>query len=217
MSLTREAGTSLVEGSSLDYKLTLGRALVANESLVVPLRTSGTSRLNDYTLACESPLPTGVTCASLGTRQPSVTFTGSDSAAKEVTLTLTATADTTRETGGETVDINLGTLNSSSGMNLDGGARGRDRAGEVTIRDRVVVPELSITADSSSVVEAGTATFTITAKPAPASELSAYVTIADTPGTSGNGGYLQSSLEGGNKLVLVEKDGTGTYRLDTVG
>ncbi len=214
VSLTREAGTSLVEGSSLDYTLTLGRALVTNESLMVPLRTSGTSRLNDYTLACENPLPSGVTCADLGTRQPSVTFTGSDSAAKEVTLTLTATADTTLETGGETVDIGLGTLNSSSGTNLDGGARGRDRAGAVTIRDKVVVPELSITADSSSVVEGGTATFTITAKPAPTSVLRVYVSVADA---TGGGDYLPAASEGGNKLVVVGTDGTGTYRLDTLG
>ena len=153
------------EGGTKTFTVTLGRGLVSGEVLPVPLRfRGGATRNTDYTTACPSKLPKGVTCTNLNTgNSPTVTFTGptSGTTATSVTLTLSATSDTTAETGGETVNINLGTLNANSGTNLGGGASGTDNFATFNIND-VVLPTIELSVSAESITEGGSA-LTITA------------------------------------------------------
>ncbi len=134
------AGTAgdVVEGGTKTFMVTLGRGLVNGETLPVPLTFGGdATRGTDYTTACPTTLPTGVTCANLDSGTPTVTFTGpsTGATATQVTLTLTAATDNTTETGGESVVIGLGTLNASSGTGLEGGASGTDSLEDFNITD----------------------------------------------------------------------------------
>ncbi len=118
---------NIEEGETKTFTVTLGRGLVNGETLPVPLTfTGGATRGTDYTTACPTTLPTGVTCANLDSGNAMVTFTGpsTGTTSRTVTLTLTAATDNTAETGGETVMIGLGTLSASSGTGLGGGASG---------------------------------------------------------------------------------------------
>ncbi len=126
VTLAGSAG-NIEEGETKTFTVTLGRGLVSGETLPVPLTfTGGATRGTDYTTACPTTLPTGVTCANLDSGNAMVTFTGpsTGTTSRTVTLTLTATTDSTAESGGETVAIGLGTLNASSGTGLGGGASG---------------------------------------------------------------------------------------------
>ncbi len=126
VTLAGSAG-NITEGGAKTFTVTLGRGLVNGETLPVPLTFGGgATRGTDYTTACPTTLPTGVTCANLDSGNAMVTFTGpsTGTTATEVTLTLTAATDNTTESGGETVDIGLGTLDESSGTGLGGGASG---------------------------------------------------------------------------------------------
>ncbi len=188
VTLTRVAGASITEGSTLTYTLRLGRRLRTGEALAVPLTFTGSADRNtDYMLACPTTLPTGVACANLNSGNAMVTFTGSDSAATAVTITLTATTDNTVETSGETVDIGLGTLNASSGTNLGGGATGTDSAAVVTITDPPVVATASVTVTQTGgttrVAEnGGTDTYTIVLGTEPTADV--VITVTSSASTA---------------------------------
>ncbi len=190
VTLSRSSGSAITEGSSLEYGLTLGRALVAGESLSVPLDFVGTATRNiDYQLACPTPLPKGVSCSNLNSGNASVTFTGSATAEKAVNITLTATKDATSETDGETVNVNLATLDPNSGTNLDGGVTTTDNAGVLTINDPAPLPKISITA-GPAVTEGTAALFTVRISPTPKNRLNVNLLVADA---SGGGEYLSAS------------------------
>ena len=147
---------NISEGGTKTFTVTLGRGLRNGESLTVPLTfrqealyylpNGPATRNTDYTTACPSPLPTGVACHDLNEgSNPRVTFIGPSTGAtvRTVTLTLSAKKDGTPESGGETVDIGLGTLSSSG---LDGGARGTDSLAAFSIIDLGTnAKELSLT------------------------------------------------------------------------
>ena len=134
------AAGNVEEGGTKTFTVSLVRGLVNGEALDVPLTFGGEATRNtDYTTACASA--TGVTCHELNSvadgNMPRVTFTGpaTNATATSVTLTLTALTDSEKESGGETVDIDLGALGASSGTNLDGGASGTDTLAEFRITD----------------------------------------------------------------------------------
>ncbi|MCY3951273.1 MAG: hypothetical protein OXG69_01850, partial [bacterium] len=153
VTLTRGSAAAVAEGAAHDYTITLGRPLVAPEVLPVRLTFSGTAARNsDYTLACPSPLPTGVACANLNTGTATVTFTGPTATpTTAVTLRLTAVQETSgaglREST-ETVDVGLGTLTSTSGTALGGGASAADSAGSLNITN--VLPTQTVTMTSNN-------------------------------------------------------------------
>ncbi len=160
------AAGNITEGGAKTFTVTLGRGLVNGETLGVPLTFGGgATRGTDYTTACPTTLPTGVTCANLDSGNATVTFTGASgrTTATTVTLTLTAATDSTTETGGETVAIGLGTLNASSGTGLGGGASGTGslsfRINDPSATD-TTVPTLSITGVPGTI--SGTTAFTAT-------------------------------------------------------
>ena len=137
------AAGDVAEGGTKTFTVTLGRGLVNGEALPVPLTFGGgATRGADYTTACPTTLPTGVACANLDSGNATVTFTGpsTGTTADSVTLTLSATTDSTAEPGGETVVIGLGTLNASSGTGLGGGASGADSLADFRITDAAAAP-----------------------------------------------------------------------------
>ncbi len=142
---------NLPEGSSLEFSVRLNRELVAGEALPVPVTFGGGANLAQFSVSCPSTsmLPTGVTCANLGTATATVTFTGPS--AKLVDLTVTATVDSDAESA-ESVAIGLGTLNANSGTGLGGGATGVDNLADFNIVDAIGVA-LAFTREASSVNE----------------------------------------------------------------
>ncbi len=141
---------NLPEGSKLEFSVRLSRALVAGETLPVPVTFGGEASLADFTVSCPAPLPTGVTCAGLGTASATVTFTGPS--ARIVDLEVLAVQDSTAEADPESVEIGLGTLGATSGTGLDGGATGVDNLADFNIADAIGV-QLAFSVESSSVNE----------------------------------------------------------------
>ncbi len=198
------AAGNVAEGATKDFTITLGRGLVNGEALPVPL-TFGTgsgsaTRGTDYTTACPTTLPTGVTCNDLNTAAtPTVTFTGpsTGTTATQVTLTLSATTDSTAEPGGETVAIGLGTLNASSGTGLGGGASGADNLADFRITDNAT-PDLVLDPASLTVAEGGSATYTVALATQPTGNVT--VTVS---GASGEVTFDTDSDAGGNQNTLT--------------
>ena len=209
------AAGNVGEGETKTFTVTLGRALADGEILPVPLTFGGGAMRNtDYTTACPSTLPTGVTCQDLNNvaqgSNPRATFTGPSAAS--VTLTLSATADNTAETGDETVDIGLGALNANSGTGLGGGASGTDNLAAFSITDPSALPVLTISG-GAAVTEGGAASFTVTATPTPTSTLIVNRNIADAPGAD----FLADTDEGDNGFWTFQSgQASRTFTVQTV-
>ena len=110
VALARTGSGIVDEGSTVAFTVTLGRALVADEIIDVPLIISGTGiTTTDWSLATKSgaTLNTGITLVNTTTLIPVVRFSGAG--AQTATLLLTAAADNTAETdGSETLTLKLG-------------------------------------------------------------------------------------------------------------
>ncbi len=187
------AGTvgNLTEGGTKTITVTLGRRLVRGEELPVPLTFGGAAmRGTDYTLT--GTAAPGIVYAIPVSGNGTVTFTGPS--ATVATLTLTATPDSLNETGGEIVDIDLGTLGTTSGTGLGGGASGTDNLADFTIEDP---PTITITS-GPAITEGSAVTFTVTASRVPSSDLMIDLTIADAAA----GDYLDSGDEGADRVTL---------------
>ena len=148
VTLARTGSSTVDEGGTVEFTVTLGRALVSvpNEIIDVPLIVSGTNITTaDWSLARKSgtSLNTGVTLVNETTAAPVVRFTGAG--AQTATLLLTAAADNTAETGGsEMLTLALGAndaFDSDTRMtNVGGGADPASEAANntfnVTINDK---------------------------------------------------------------------------------
>ena len=161
---------NVAEGGSKPLTLTLGRALTAGEQLTVPLTFGGTALFGaDYTLT--GTAANGVDYSDLS--GGSVIFSAGGQMA---TLTLMAQTDAVAETGGETVRIALGTLDSSSGINLGGGASGTTNLDEFTIQEQ---PALVLSTTRLTLIEGDSATYRISLAAAPSANV-VMVTIEGT-------------------------------------
>ena len=180
---------NVAEGGTKEITLSLGRGLVDGEGLAVPLTFEGTAvRGTDYTVTCPNTLPDGVTCNDLNTDDaPTVTFIGpaTGMTATSVTLTLTATDDEDTESGGEIVNIGLGTLDEDSGTGIipsRGGASGNDELADFRITDDaipVTVSSLAMTVTEAAGSEQ-TADYTIVLNSTPNADVTITVTSSDT-------------------------------------
>ena len=183
VTLSAPEGNIAEAGGVKHMTLSLGRALVSPEALTVPLTFGGVAgRGSEYTVACENAA--GVQCAGLNSGNARVTFTGGANAARSVNLTVTAIEDNVDE-GSESVTVNLGTLNSGSGTNLDGGASG---SGSVSFD----VAEEATIGFSSASFEAGEGDgdFYATVQLSEAVEGRVTATVAlEYHGTAGRGDY----------------------------
>ena len=191
--------------------VTLGRALSAGESLAVPLSFAGGATFaTDYTLAAPKKLPSGVSYQSLTTATPSITFTGGAMSSATATLRVLAESDSAEETD-EAVTVALGTLNTSSGTNLGGGASGSGTASFTITDDDGSGPVISIAADSATRAEGSFGLFTVTATPAPTADLKVNLNVGKT-------GNLVASTELGAKEVTISANSaTASYRVNTFG
>ena len=118
VSLARVGSGAVTEGAKVEFTVTLGRALIAGETIDVPLSIGGTSvTTGDWSLALKSSATnTGVTLSDAGMTTPEVSFT--NAGAQSATLELTATADGTAENA-ETFEIALGANSAFDDTNLD--------------------------------------------------------------------------------------------------
>ncbi|MCY3786545.1 MAG: hypothetical protein OXG47_07445, partial [bacterium] len=205
------SGNIAETGGEASLTVTLGRALVAGESLPVPLSFAGTATFGaDYALAAPVGAPPGVSYGSLATSTPRIVFTGGTGASATATLRVLATRDTTAESPDETVSVALGTLNSSSGTGLGGGAGGTGSATFTIVDDDGANPAVSVTA-GANVTEGTGAGFTVRASPAPAADLTVNLNV-------GQMGDFVSSANAGEKTVTIGAgDGTATFRVATAG
>ena len=205
VSLARTGTGAVTEGGTVELNVTLGRALVAGETIDVPLAIGGTDvTTGDWSLAPKSDATnTGVTLLDAGTTTPKVRFEGAG--AQTATLELAATADGTAE-GTETFTIALGSDSafddSSLGTNVGGGAdpHGTDNTFDVTVNDGAAPPPGTpavgfASATSSAAENAGTHNVTLDLAPAaPSGGLDiAYAVTGTATAGSGNDFTIQGS------------------------
>ena len=172
---------SAKEGDSSDtasISLTLNRGLASGESLKVPLRFTGGVPGTDFTLACPSPLPTGVACADLGNANAAVTFTGPAAGVTATSVTLTLTVSDDQDADHERVTVSIpASTNGSPGLTatgLDGGVRGaRTGSGQIALIDDDTPPPPNVSLsvnNSGAVTEGGTLTVTAEVSEAPSGQ-----------------------------------------------
>ncbi len=173
---------SAMEGDSSDtasISLTLNRGLASGESLKVPLRFSGGVPGTDFTLACPSPLPTGIACADLGNANAAVTFTGPAAGVTATSVTLTLTVSNDQDANHERVTVSIpASTNGNPGLTasgLDGGVRGaRTGSGQIALIDDDTPPPPNVSLsvnNSGAVTEGGTLTVTAEVSAAPSGQL----------------------------------------------
>ena len=212
VSLARTGTGTVTEGDTVGLTVTLGRALVAGEVLDVPLAVSGTGVTPaDWRLALTAgpDLDTGVTLAREATATPRLRFAGAG--ARTATLALETVDDGLGEGGAETFAVALGPNGRTDpngfdharfGTNVGGGADPHPTRNRFTVEVRdgagPPLPALTI-AGGPAVIEGTAARFTVTARPAPASDdtLIVNIGVADAPGAAD---FLASSLEGDDGL-----------------
>ena len=198
---------------STTVTVTLGRGLVAGESLSLPLAVAGTAELGvDYVLEAPATLPAGVTWAALDT-SPTLTFTGPDTGAgaTSATLILSARGDDQDEGDSETVDIDLPSLGANSGSGLSGGAEGSGSA-DVAINDDDDAPQVRITGPAGALTEGDTATFTIGVTGVAQADLAIDLTVS----WDSVGDIVASSDLGTESLPLASGETSLTWEVDTI-
>ena len=193
--------------------LTLGRALLEGERLVVPLAFAGTATLGtDYTLSAPKTAPAGVTYTHLGgsdpKHPPTVTFAGAAGTASAVsaTLVLATVADGVAEGEQETVTATPGTPVATG---LGGGAAASGSAGFAILEPP---PEITITAQTETVVEGTEATFTLTASRAPGADLTVHLTVTEAEGSD----FVATEQEGTTTATLAQGETEATFTVPTV-
>ena len=230
LTLSRDAGTSIDEGASLGYALTLSRALKAGQSVTATLAAGGTAAWwDDYRLACPDPVPAGVTCTmTQATRQ---VVLSSSFAGTSVTLTLTAEHDADADAA-ETADLGFSS-STFSGTYADGTPRSIDDAGSLTINE-VVAPGVTLSAVSVSVTEASgpanTETYTVVLDSQPTHPVTvtatsgtpAAATVSTGGGAAGTSAMLTFTTSNWNSPKTVTVHGVddsadqGTSRMVTI-
>ena len=213
VALTAPEGDLPEASGTKTLTLTLGRALLEGERLVVPLAFAGTATLGtDYTLSAPKTAPAGVTYTHLGStdakRPPTVTFAGAAGTASAVsaTLELTTVADGVAEGEQETVTVTPGTPVATG---LGGGAAASGSAGFAILEPP---PEITITAQTETVVEGTEATFTLTASRAPGADLTVHLTVTEAEGSD----FVATEQEGATTATLAQGETEATFTVPTV-
>ncbi len=198
------------EGSTTDtaaFTITLGRALVTDESLEVPIAVAGISAA-EYSLALTEA--TGVRLIG-----NTLAFTGEDSAARVATITLTALADSDAADGAnETVTVTIPATSASDAdprlnpVGLDGGASGSGTA-TITIVDAGIAAGKISVAGGASVTEGRDVTFTLTNSQAATTPTTVNVDIAET------GSVLAANEAGTRQVVIAPGQTTATFTVST--
>ncbi len=186
----------MAEGNSSDtaqVRVALSRRLVAGETIAVPmlaLATTTGARLPgtatpDFTLSAAG---NGVTAANLNSAAPTLTFTGHGTdVVQTATLTATPSSTTDADTANESLTVTLPTdpeLAAASATTVSGGVRRDGTAHTVgwTLLDsgrpttNLVVIEQTGTPPSTTLVEGGTDTYTVTLASLPSHDVTVTAT-----------------------------------------
>ena len=152
-----------------------------------------------------APLSVSVTVAQTGDF-------GVTTGSKTVTIPTAGSAQLSVATVGDNVDEADGSVTVTVGTGSGYTVSGAQGSASVAVSDDddpppVVVPEVSVTA-GNAITEGGTASFTVTAAPAPSAALSVTVTV----GESGDFGVAT-----GSKTVVVPTTGSAQLSVATVG
>ena len=206
------AGTSINEsgaGNRTDVTVTLGRALVAGESVTVPLSVTGATVGTHYTFGLKSggSLNAGVTLSTSNphsAQNPALTF---GSGAQVATLELVAVDNS--NTTARTVSIAYGTGARVPSTALGGGLTlsGSPQAVGITDDDGATTTVAQFASGSSSAGEsAGTRNVTINLNPAPTAALTLNYTLSGsaTRGTD----YTISGVTSNSGSVSVSAGAT---------
>ena len=195
-------------GGTKTLAVRLARALVAPETLAVPLVFAGQAvRGLDYTLSCGND--TGAACRELAGEAPRIEFSAGG---RTATVTLASAGDAINEGAGETVTVGLGALDAHSGTGLGGGAAG---AGNVafTLTDDDAGPEpgLVLPATDVAVVEGATASYELklASDPGDGATVRVTVTSADTGAVTVND--TQSGVNGTQDWLDFTGGAAGTW------
>ena len=225
VSLARTGTGAVREGATVEFTVSLGRALVAGEVVDVPLAVSGTGVTPaDWSLALKAGagLNTGVALSRADTATPRLRFAGAG--AKTATLELVPVDDGVDE-GGETYTVALGPDGTGAngfdhpdlGTNL--GRVGADphptrNRFAVAVREgggTAAVPTVTIGA-GATVTEGGGAEFTVSASPAPTADLTVHLTVADDAASD----FVASVDEGDDTVVIKANQASAAFTVATV-
>ena len=203
VSLSYTGGSSVAEGDIVEFTVMLARALVAGETLDVPLQIGGTGGTPADWLLDSRPGSAGVSLLA----GPVIRFAGAG--ARTATLELTTVLDGAVEGSGmETWSIALGDFGDSA---LAGGAAPRSGSNTFSVQVQDFAgTTVRIEADTTSVTEGTPARFTLTADPAPAGTLAVNLVVTDVAGSD----FLASGDEG-TQTVTIGTGGTFSYSLPT--
>ena len=206
VTLAAPAGAIIEDEGAKLLTVTLGRALVAGETLDVPVTMGGTAtNRRDYRLQCWSD--PGVQCRYVGSPGGLVRFIGGPRAARVANLRVQALDDGEHEGAeAETVTVSLG---GPSG-NLDGGATVSAGVSIDITDDDDPLPAVTITG-GSAVTEGGNAVFTVSASPAPSADLAVQVDVSD----AASGDFLARADEGRRTVTVASGAASATLTLAT--
>ncbi len=194
-------------------QVALGRALVAGESLSVPLSLGGTAGLGTDYRVVFTFRPIGVSAQGLDTAAPAIVFTGGPGMSNRADLQVRAVSDLDDDDD-ETVTITIGTLDSTSGTGLSGGAEATGTTA-VTFNliddDGDAEPVVSIASDGN-VTEGAGAGFTVSSdSPAPASGLTVNLNVGQM------GDYVAAGNLGMKRVTINAGDSSATHTVATAG
>ena len=209
VSMTRTDTGGVMEGSDVEFSVSLGRALAEGEVVDVPLRASGVSPSDVDTLSLVSG--TGVTIRGSGL-SPVVRFQGAG--ARTASLEWHVRTDAVVEASGETMTVEL--QSGGSGTNVSGGTglHAENRSFDVTVSDLPAgTPVITMLAQSNTVTEGGNAVFRIVADPAPAADLVVTLNVVDVAGSD----FLGQDVEGSrNKVTIGANNTAATFSFATL-
>ena len=233
VSLARVGSGAVIEGDKVEFTVTLSRALIAGETIDVPLPIGGTGvTTSDWSLAEKSSATnTGVTLSDTGTATPKVRFSGAS--AQMATLELTTTMDGLPEGGSETFEIALGADSafddSSLDTNVGGGAdpHSTNNDFDVTVNNNVA-PVVSVSLEVGEGVSRTTAgelpqeenlgttgvVFDLSANRELGADRTVCVRVTESGGdrvTSGNEGIKTVTLSSGGQQVNGAGEHTVTW------
>ena len=200
----------------------LSRRLHAGEQLAVPLdfATDGVSDQGatspSYTLSVSGNGATGENLT--GSSPTYVRFTGHDTdVVREATVTVTPTNNGDADVGDGSLTIEIpDTLSgdwTNSFTNVGGGGdqHGTNHAVMLTYADDDE-PVVSISSGGSTVTEGTGSTFTVTASPAPAEDLTVDLRVDDAP----NADFVAASKQGAQTVTVPASLSSATFNLATM-
>ena len=206
---------------STEVTISLGRALVAGETVTVPLTVSGATVTTHYTLALKGTGNTGVsldTTAPHSAQHPAVTLDGAG--ARTATLTLAAVANSDRLT--RTIAIGYGTNDGTNDRRpaSSGLSGGISATGASSVR--ILDDDAKIGVAAASAAEGSAVVFRVTLPdPAPAGDVTIRYSTADGRGESTDANYQvatsadYTAAAADATLTIDEGDSSGTISIAT--